>query len=1200
MSYLNEAWPALFLELTSITFTSVLVAGIGPGAPHVIEPAVILEGGVQGTLVDRRSDDTTTAEASYPATTELTLLVPVSGGASVVCGKPSPEATKGETLALFQLIRRRISKLQRRIDTHQFLRFFPFLKDLHGIFPDREDCSALIRQYIHRLKSIAMGGDDQLLLDRPFQPKILLKSRTWAKEHDVAQTAADSLLVQSLASSAYTTAGPSSIQVAVGAKPRKRKQFGLDGGTAHNRNLYAGAARPPVAGAGAGQAPTTLEAAKLDHAARFCEAVRCSFRNEPQMYHRFLALVKSSPSDVKAMRAMVEEVRKLLCRHPRLLDEFAVFVGPEYADIMGVPSSSQALPVQAGHRAPNKSVPGPGQHSASGARGGTYTTPARAPAGYSAASAALGPSVFPVRSGAVSSPGSYAVGTLSWPAGSNLGTLHAQSHAHSTISRQSYSEQQLQAGVHLSPSSMSAFPRTAAASNGLQASGRALSSTLAQSGSGSVNAVQSAASAPVAGNTLYVYAGASQPTVGVQAASHAMPRSQVVQSPLQSSHQSLQGLTKPACASGSPGFGHTNLSSGSTLSKWPVLENVHSGGGGGSSSSSSSLFGSNSGVNGASGNGWMAGYPGASPRAVSVSSLGSGGIGNGLERAGSGSFGGIDTKGGLVWPHPSSLPVQSAPAHSLSFNAAGPARPLPQTDGGDFDDGVDWPRDDSGRLDWPRPVPKAATFGGRPLMQPGEGASWRVLQPSFAPSQAVIGRPMAVGQVHVRKSAAECAAQQDHAPWYSASQLHARSTAGMAAWGGRSNPPWSSGPRGLDGAGGLGMDTAADAEEWEEEVEPRDERAGLLKKIRVKVDDNEDRGGMRRSEFTFYIPHKTISTAGGKDPPGLPKRLLQRNERALIAAQYARGLFCDDLLAEVRRSDDRKDRSERKRQAKATEGWDTRQLARLVEQRAVAGGVLALRGGKLELASSGGAGRQRPNDAGPGGTWCAGRVMGPGGDGLLPAWVDSRACALCGIAGDRAVLGRLLFVEVGVWAHVGCLCWSTRVYEDTRERRLGKYGMLCGVHDCLAAAQSAVCDFCGCAGASVECSRDGCVGTWHFGCAVVAEHAFLRDNWVLCQPCRAHAPTLEACGGGGALLTPAHMTKMWARHLRVMPRSRPRIRARLLHAPSPVVTVKRRRFSASPLCLARSRNLCLAPSFFAACCAPPVAPSANPALNEPL
>ena len=102
----------------------------------------------------------------------------------------------------------------------------------------------------------------------------------------------------------------------------------------------------------------------------------------------------------------------------------------------------------------------------------------------------------------------------------------------------------------------------------------------------------------------------------------------------------------------------------------------------------------------------------------------------------------------------------------------------------------------------------------------------------------------------------------------------------------------------------------------------------------------------------------------------------------------------------------------------------------------------------------------------------------------------------------------------------------------------------------------------------MRCSGRGCLGSWHFGCAVVAEHAFLRDNWMLCHSCRADATTLDAYGGSGGLLTPAHMNKMWARHLRVMPRSRPRIRMQLLHARSPAVTVKRRRLSASPLVLA--------------------------------
>jgi hypothetical protein len=32
----------------------------------------------------------------------------------------------------------------------------------------------------------------------------------------------------------------------------------------------------------------------------------------------------------------------------------------------------------------------------------------------------------------------------------------------------------------------------------------------------------------------------------------------------------------------------------------------------------------------------------------------------------------------------------------------------------------------------------------------------------------------------------------------------------------------------------------------------------------------------------------------------------------------------------------------------------------------------------------------------------------------------------------------MLFVEVGVWAHVQCLAWSRGVYEDILSRKLGK------------------------------------------------------------------------------------------------------------------------------------------------------------------
>jgi hypothetical protein len=141
---------------------------------------------------------------------------------------------------------------------------------------------------------------------------------------------------------------------------------------------------------------------------------------------------------------------------------------------------------------------------------------------------------------------------------------------------------------------------------------------------------------------------------------------------------------------------------------------------------------------------------------------------------------------------------------------------------------------------------------------------------------------------------------------------------------------------------------------------------------------------------------------------------------------------------------------------------------------------------------------------------------------------------------------------------VQCLSWSRGVYEDSLTRKLGKYGMLCRAHHAIREAAGAACDLCGTSGASVACAAPGCASLCHFGCAVLGDHLLFAEGRALCAGCRESGPLLDELGGRGAALSPLQLCRLAARHLRVMPRARPRPEVEAFK-PLPKAPVRKRR-----------------------------------------
>ena len=57
----------------------------------------------------------------------------------------------------------------------------------------------------------------------------------------------------------------------------------------------------------------------------------------------------------------------------------------------------------------------------------------------------------------------------------------------------------------------------------------------------------------------------------------------------------------------------------------------------------------------------------------------------------------------------------------------------------------------------------------------------------------------------------------------------------------------------------------------------------------------------------------------------------------------------------------------------------------------------------------------------------------------------------------------------------------------------------------------------------------------------MGEFLFFAEGHAFCAGCREAGPLLDELGGKSASLSPAQMCKLAARHLRVMPRTQPRL-----------------------------------------------------------
>lgn len=249
------------------------------------------------------------------------------------------------------------------------------------------------------------------------------------------------------------------------------------------------------------------------------------------------------------------------------------------------------------------------------------------------------------------------------------------------------------------------------------------------------------------------------------------------------------------------------------------------------------------------------------------------------------------------------------------------------------------------------------------------------------------------------------------------------------------------------------------------------------------------------------------------------------------AALQAQLLWVSSLMKAANKGDELVIKRQARQKKKRFESWDLAALGRLVETRAITLGRLQVVDTLLILSAS------KPMVCAPSNTVGASSWIRP--HTIFAKSSDARVCALCCITGDCVVQGRLLFVELGVWAHVNCMCWSYGVFEDTRRKKMGKCGMLCNVHKVIREAGAILCDFCGCPGASVCCSAPGCTAASHFGCAHMLEFLFFPENVIFCQGCKDH-PLIESVGGISNAMPHWQLAKTSARHLRVMSRPMPK------------------------------------------------------------
>jgi len=255
--------------------------------------------------------------------------------------------------------------------------------------------------------------------------------------------------------------------------------------------------------------------------------------------------------------------------------------------------------------------------------------------------------------------------------------------------------------------------------------------------------------------------------------------------------------------------------------------------------------------------------------------------------------------------------------------------------------------------------------------------------------------------------------------------------------------------------------------------------------------------------------------------------ILDKNMRARKAAVVARQLWANSVYAHVK--------------GFKAKGWDLNRIGLLVEAAAVGMGVFLRMHSKLCWTN---AIFLRSRDCNLG-------LLG--NEDLLSPQIDNevrrslaqvdyqinrdpRICCLCRIVGDVPdVQGRLLYVDVNVFAHVNCLCFSKGVYEVKVQKNMGQVsgGLLCNVQSVVARSRTALCDFCGCPGGTIKCWSPSCCCNSHFACAVLKGWTFDAHSRVYCDRCSL----ANSDGQRGKAWAPIDFYRLTSRNLQVSTQS---------------------------------------------------------------
>jgi len=256
--------------------------------------------------------------------------------------------------------------------------------------------------------------------------------------------------------------------------------------------------------------------------------------------------------------------------------------------------------------------------------------------------------------------------------------------------------------------------------------------------------------------------------------------------------------------------------------------------------------------------------------------------------------------------------------------------------------------------------------------------------------------------------------------------------------------------------------------------------------------------------------------------------ILDKNMRARKAAVVARQLWANSVDGHVKGF-------------KAKE-WDLNRIGLLVEAAAVGMGVLLRMHSKLCWTNAIFL-RSRDCNLGLLGNGC---LLSPQIDNEVRRSLarvdyqinrDPRICCLCRIVGDVPdVQGRLLYVDVNVFAHVNCLCFSKGVYEVKVQKNMGQVsgGLLCNVQSVVARSRTALCDFCGCPGGTIRCWSPSCCCNSHFACAVLKGWTFDAHSRVYCDRCSL----ANSDGQRGKAWAPIDFCRLTSRNLQVSTQSR--------------------------------------------------------------